>query len=76
MAGDLPAGGDVLDVGNGLAAQDPVIAEVASARSLTALNITLSQLRAGRERLAVAACAAGERRRQPDAVRRPSRSTA
>jgi SAM-dependent methyltransferase len=54
MAHDLPAGGDVLDVGNGLAAQDPVIAEVSSARSLTALNITLSQLRAGRERLATA----------------------
>jgi SAM-dependent methyltransferase len=54
MAGDLPAGSDVLDVGNGLAAQDSVIAEVASTRSLSALNITLSQLRAGRERLAVA----------------------
>src|SRR4051795_12044584 len=39
MAGDLPRGGDVLDVGNGLAAQDPVIAEVAATRSLTALNI-------------------------------------
>ena len=54
MAQDLPAGGDVLDVGNGLAAQDPVIADVSQARSLTALNITLSQLRAGRERLAAA----------------------
>jgi len=54
MADDLPTGGDVLDVGNGLAAQDPVIADASSARSLTALNITLSQLRAGRERLAVA----------------------
>src|ERR671918_2264859 len=29
LAADLPAGGDVLDVGNGLAAQDPLIAEVA-----------------------------------------------
>jgi SAM-dependent methyltransferase len=67
MAGDLPAGGDVLDVGNGLAAQDPVIAEVASARSLTALNITLSQLRAGRERLAVA----GARPVNGDASRMP-----
>jgi SAM-dependent methyltransferase len=54
MAHDLPSGGDVLDVGNGLAAQDPVIAEVTGARSLTALNITLSQLRAGRERLSAA----------------------
>jgi len=52
MAHDLPTGGDVLDVGNGLAAQDPVIATVSQARSLTALNITLSQLRAGRARLA------------------------
>jgi SAM-dependent methyltransferase len=67
MAGDLPAGGDVLDVGNGLAAQDPVIAEVASVRSLTALNITLSQLRAGRERLDVA----GARPVNGDASRMP-----
>jgi SAM-dependent methyltransferase len=54
MASDLPTGGDVLDVGNGLAAQDPVIADVSSARRLTALNITLSQLRAGRDRLTAA----------------------
>jgi SAM-dependent methyltransferase len=67
MAGDLPAGGDVLDVGNGLAAQDPVIAGVASPRSLTALNITLSQLRAGRERLDVA----GARPVNGDASRMP-----
>jgi SAM-dependent methyltransferase len=51
LAADLPAGGDVLDVGNGLAAQDPVIAEVARPRSLTAVNITWSQLEAGRARL-------------------------
>jgi SAM-dependent methyltransferase len=54
MAQDLPDGGDLLDVGNGLAAQDPVIAEVAHPRSLTALNITWSQLVAGRARLAAA----------------------
>jgi SAM-dependent methyltransferase len=54
MANDLPTDGDILDVGNGLAAQDPVIADVAQARHLTALNITLSQLRAGRERLTAA----------------------
>jgi microcystin synthetase protein McyJ len=51
IAGPLPAGGDVLDVGNGLATQDPVIAEVAKPRSLTPVNITWSQLEAGRERL-------------------------
>ena len=48
--GELPRGGDVLDVGNGLAEQDPIIAAVAAARSLTALNVTFSQLRAGRRR--------------------------
>jgi len=51
LAAALPVGGDVLDVGNGLAAQDPVIAEVARPRSLTAVNITWSQLEAGRGRL-------------------------
>jgi microcystin synthetase protein McyJ len=51
LATDLPAGGDVLDVANGLAAQDPVIAEVSRPRSLTAVNNTWSQLEAGRERL-------------------------
>ena len=67
FAAELPEGGDVLDVGNGLAAQDPVIAEVAQPRSLTAVNITWSQLEAGRGRLrdagALAVCA--------DAVRLP-----
>jgi SAM-dependent methyltransferase len=51
IAAALPEGGDVLDVGNGLAAQDPVIAAVARPRSLTAINITWSQLDAGRGRL-------------------------
>ena len=51
LAADLPGGGDVLDVANGLAAQDPVIAEVTHPRSLTAINITWSQLEAGRGRL-------------------------
>jgi microcystin synthetase protein McyJ len=51
IATPLPTGGDVLDVGNGLAAQDPVIAEVVRPRSLTAVNITWSQLEAGRGRL-------------------------
>jgi erythromycin 3''-O-methyltransferase len=67
MARDLPTGGDVLDVGNGLAAQDPVIADVSSARSLTALNITRSQLVSGRERLA----AAGANAVNGDASRMP-----
>jgi SAM-dependent methyltransferase len=67
MAADLPSGGDVLDVGNGLGAQDPLIADIAAPRSLTALNITLSQLRAGRERLAVA----GARAVNGDATRMP-----
>src|SRR6187549_1708005 len=44
LAEDLPLNGDLLDVGNGLGAQDPLIAEVARPRSLTAVNITLSQL--------------------------------
>lgn len=51
IAADLPAGGDVLDVANGLAAQDLVISQVARPRSLTAVNITWSQLEAGRGRL-------------------------
>jgi SAM-dependent methyltransferase len=54
LAEDLPTGGDILDVGNGLGAQDPLIAEVARPGSLTAVNITLTQLVAGRARLAEA----------------------
>ena len=54
MAGRLPRGGVILDVGNGLGAQDPVIAEVALPHTLVALNITESQLHAGRFRLAEA----------------------
>lgn len=69
LAADLPAGGDVLDVGNGLGAQDPVIAEVARPRSLTAVNITLSQLVAGRDRLAEA----NARPLNADATRLPVR---
>jgi SAM-dependent methyltransferase len=57
LAEPPPRGGDLLDVGNGLGAQDPVIADVAEPRSLTALNVTLSQLRAGRERLREAGAA-------------------
>jgi MPBQ/MSBQ methyltransferase len=70
LAAELPRGRDVLDVGNGLGEQDPVISGVADARSLTALNITLSQLRRGRPRLK-------EARAEPvngDATRMPFRS--
>jgi hypothetical protein len=41
----------ILDVGNGLGAQDPVIAEVLRPRRLVAVNITEWQLSAGRDRL-------------------------
>jgi MPBQ/MSBQ methyltransferase len=51
LATPLPTAADVLDVGNGLGAQDPVIAAVARPRSLTAVNITFAQLVAGREPL-------------------------
>jgi len=54
LAEPLPRGGVVLDVGNGLGAQDPLIAEIAGPKRLIALNITESQLRAGRSRLAQA----------------------
>src|SRR5881392_2035230 len=40
MASALPTGGAILDVGNGLGVQDPVIASVARPRTLVALNIT------------------------------------
>ena len=69
LAEDLPTAGDLLDVGNGLGAQDPLIAEVARPRSLTAVNITLSQLVAGRARLAEAGALAVN----ADATRLPIR---
>ena len=69
LADPLPRGGDVLDVGNGLAEQDPVIAEVVDPRSLTALNITRSQLVVGRPRLQ----AAGAHPVNADATRLPLR---
>ena len=63
----LPAGGTILDVGNGLGTQDRLIAEVVRPRRLVAVNITEWQLAAGREQLKQAAAApvAG------DAVRLP-----
>jgi erythromycin 3''-O-methyltransferase len=51
LASGLPTGGAILDVGNGLGVQDPVISHVARPASLVALNITESQLRAGRPNL-------------------------
>ena len=69
IAGALEPDGDVLDVGNGLGAQDPVIAQAARTRSLTALNITLSQLHAGSDRLREA----GARAVNADATRLPLR---
>jgi SAM-dependent methyltransferase len=53
----LPAGGAVLDVGNGLGAQDPLIAAALRPRRLVAVNITEWQLEAGRDLLRAAAAA-------------------
>jgi ubiquinone/menaquinone biosynthesis C-methylase UbiE len=67
LAGDLPTGGVVLDVGSGLGVQDAVIAEVARPRHLIALNITESQLREGRGALSDAGASpvAGDAMRIP-----------
>jgi SAM-dependent methyltransferase len=51
LAEPLPRNGVILDVGNGLGAQDPVIANVTRAHKLVAANITESQLRSGRRSL-------------------------
>jgi ubiquinone/menaquinone biosynthesis C-methylase UbiE len=69
IARELPIGGDVLDVGNGLGEQDPVIAATAETRSIVAVNITLSQLLAGKPRLADA----GAHGVNADATRLPMR---
>ena len=67
LASALPAGGVVVDVGNGLGTQDPVVAEVARPRRLVAVNITEWQLAVGRDRLreAGAAPVAGDAARLP-----------
>jgi len=67
LASALPAGGVVLDVGNGLGTQEPLIARVARPRRLVAVNITEWQLAAGRDRLreAGAAPVAGDAARLP-----------
>jgi SAM-dependent methyltransferase len=69
IAAELPKYADVLDVGNGLGVQDAVIARVAEPRRLVALNITESQLRAGRAAMAEARALAIN----GDAVRIPLR---
>jgi hypothetical protein len=67
VAASLPEGGVILDVGNGLGTQDPVIAEVLRPRRLVAVNITEWQLSAGRGRLREAAAlgVAGDATRLP-----------
>lgn len=54
IAEPLPKGGDVLDVGNGLGAQDAIIRDAVAPRRLIAMNITRSQLVHGAPRLAAA----------------------
>ena len=51
LAAELPAGSDIIDVANGLGAQDLVIRSVARPHNLVAVNIAESQLRSGRARL-------------------------
>jgi SAM-dependent methyltransferase len=55
VAAALPEDGVILDVGNGLGTQDPVIVEALHPRRLVAVNITEWQLSAGRDRLREAA---------------------
>lgn len=72
LCGPLPSSATLLDVGNGLGAQDPVIKEALHPVQLIAVNITHSQLTAGRSRLA-------EANAEPvvaDAVELPFRSNA
>ncbi len=72
LAGDLPKGGAILDVGNGLGVQDAAIASVAEPSRLVALNITRSQLHAGR----VAMAEASALPLNADAMRIPLRDAA
>jgi SAM-dependent methyltransferase len=67
VASALPTQGVILDVGNGLGTQDPVIADVARPRTLVAVNITEWQLGAGRSKLAAAGAlpVAGDATRLP-----------
>jgi ubiquinone/menaquinone biosynthesis C-methylase UbiE len=67
LASALPAGGVILDVGNGLGTQDPLIAGVVRPRRLVAVNITEWQLSAGRDKIreARAAPVVGDAARLP-----------
>jgi hypothetical protein len=78
LASALPAGGVILDAGNGLGTQDPLIAEVVRPHRLVAVNITEWQLMAGRERLreAAAGAVAGDAARLPIAMRPSVESSA
>jgi SAM-dependent methyltransferase len=57
LASALPAGGVIVDVGNGLGVQDSLIAECVCPQRLVAVNVTEWQLAAGRGRLADAGAA-------------------
>ena len=57
LASALPAGGVIVDAGNGLGVQDRLIAELVRPRRLVAVNITEWQLAAGRRRLAAVGAA-------------------
>jgi len=67
LASALPAGGVIVDVGNGLGRQDQLIAETSRPRRLVAVNITEWQLAAGRDKLrqAMAAPVVGDAARLP-----------
>jgi SAM-dependent methyltransferase len=67
VASALPAGGVIVDVGNGLGTQDPLIAETVRPRRLIAVNVAEWQLSAGLDRLREAAAApvAGDAARLP-----------
>jgi len=67
LASALPAGGVVVDAGNGLGTQDPLIAETARPSRLVGMNITEWQLAAGRDRLREAGAVplAGDAARMP-----------
>jgi len=67
VAAALPEAGVILDVGNGLGTQDPVIVKVLRPRKLIAVNISEWQLSAGRHRLQEAAAlgVAGDATRLP-----------
>ncbi|HUY49918.1 MAG TPA: class I SAM-dependent methyltransferase [Streptosporangiaceae bacterium] len=57
VASAVPAEGVIVDVGNGLGTQDPLIAGEVRPRRLMAVNITEWQLAVGRDRLRKAAAA-------------------